>query len=61
MKDDYVSLKLPRELIEEVDKEIGKGGFRSRSEIIKYAIRRYLETANAVQQVEEAITKEAQA
>jgi len=38
----HVTVKIPIDLIEEVDKLIGKHGFRSRGEIAKEAIRRII-------------------
>ena len=38
----YTVVKLPTDLIEEVDKLVGRYGFRSRPEVIKSAIRRFL-------------------
>jgi len=39
---EYTTIKLPNELIAEIDKLIGKHGFRSRGEIVKEAIRAFL-------------------
>jgi len=39
---DYVQIKLPRELAEEIDRLVGRLGFRSRSEVVKEAVRRFL-------------------
>ena len=36
---DHVTIKIPRDLVEEMDKLVGKHGFRSRAEIAKEAIR----------------------
>ena len=45
----YVSIKLPSELIEIIDEEIvGKLGYRSRAEFIKEAIRKELEARRIV-------------
>jgi len=41
-KVDYGFVKLPKDLIEEVDRFVGKHGYRSRAEIIKDAVRRLL-------------------
>lgn len=38
----YITVKLPTDLVKELDKFVGTLGFRSRSEIIKQAIREYL-------------------
>jgi len=42
-KSDYVTIKLPSELVEEIDSLIGKYGFKSRGEIVKEAVRRFLD------------------
>ena len=39
---DYVGVKIPRNLAEEVDRLIGKHGFTTRAEIVKEALRRLL-------------------
>ena len=39
---DYVGVKIPRNLAEEVDRLIGKHGFTTRAEIVKEALRRIL-------------------
>ncbi|MEM3640875.1 MAG: ribbon-helix-helix domain-containing protein [Candidatus Bathyarchaeia archaeon] len=39
---DHVTIKLPKELVEEMDRLIGAMGFRSRGEIAKEAIRQLL-------------------
>jgi len=39
---DHVTIKLPKELVEEMDRLIGALGFRSRGEIAKEAIRQLL-------------------
>ena len=42
MAGDHVTVKLPKELVEEMDRLIGKHGFRSRGEITKEAVRDFL-------------------
>jgi len=42
-KSDHVTIKLPIELVEEIDALQGKFGFRSRGEIVKEAVRRLLD------------------
>lgn len=42
MSQTHVTIKLPKELVEEMDKLIGTHGFRSRGEIAKEAIRSFL-------------------
>ena len=39
MSNDYVTVKIPKELAEAIDKIVGSYGFRSRSEVIKEALR----------------------
>lgn len=39
---EYTVVKIPTDLVEEIDKFIGKYGYRTRPEIIKDAIRRLL-------------------
>jgi len=41
-RSDHVTVKIPKELIDEMDKFIGSLGFRSRGEIAKEAIRQLL-------------------
>lgn len=38
----YTLLKLPKDLVDEVDKIVGKHGYRSRTEFVKDAIRSLL-------------------
>ena len=38
----YYAIRIPKELKEELDKLLGRFGFRSRAEIVKEAIRRLL-------------------
>lgn len=40
--ENHITVKIPRELIREVDKLKGKHGFRSRGEITKEALRQFL-------------------
>jgi len=39
----YVTIKLPIEIVNEIDEMIGKHGFRSRGEFVKEAVRRLLD------------------
>ena len=39
MGDDYIPIKLPKDLVELIDKLVGKYGFRSRAEVVKEAVR----------------------
>ena len=40
--EDYATLKIPKELADEIDKIVGLMGFRSRAEFVKEAIRKLL-------------------
>jgi Arc/MetJ-type ribon-helix-helix transcriptional regulator len=42
-EDDYTTIRIPKELSGEMEKLIGKKGFRSKAEIVKEALRRLLE------------------
>jgi len=42
-EDNYVTVRIPKELSEEVDKLIGIKGFRSKAEIVKEALRDLLD------------------
>ncbi len=42
MSGEYVPIRLPRELVEEIDNLVGRLGYRSRAEIVKEAVRRLL-------------------
>lgn len=42
-EEEYTTVRIPKELSDEIDNLIGKYGFRSRSEVVKEAIRRLLE------------------
>jgi len=39
---EYVFVKIPKSLLDEVDKAVGKHGYRSRTEFVKDAIRSLL-------------------
>jgi len=41
-KSDYVVYKLPKDLDEEIQKIVGKHGYRSKTEFVKDAVRRLL-------------------
>lgn len=43
MEAKYVSISIPKTLIDEIDEIVGTRGFTSRTEFIKYVCRRYLE------------------
>ena len=38
----YIQIKIPKDLIQEVDEILGKHGFRSRQEFVRDAVRRLL-------------------
>jgi len=42
MSSKYVTIKLPKSLVEHVDKMIGKKGYTSRAEVVKEALRQLL-------------------
>jgi len=42
MSGEYVTIRLPRDLVDEIDQLVGKLGYRSRSEVVKEAVRRLL-------------------
>ena len=41
-KEPYIFVKIPKSLVDEVDKSLGKHGYRSRSEFVKDALRNLL-------------------
>ena len=42
LREEYVAIKLPKDLIQEMDRLVGTHGYRSRAEIAKDAIRRLI-------------------
>ena len=42
-KDEYTTVRLPKELMDEVRKLVGIRGFRSSAEVVKQALREYLD------------------
>lgn len=44
VREEYVTLKIPMSLVKKIDELIasGKGGYRSRAEVVKDAVRRLL-------------------
>jgi len=38
-QDEYVVVKLPKDLVDEIDRFIGRYGYRSRAELVKEAVR----------------------
>lgn len=47
MSNEYTTLRLPKDLIDEIDKIVGKHGFTSRAEVAKEAIRALLKEYKA--------------
>lgn len=43
MATEWVTLKLPKDLVDEIDKLVGKRGFTSRTDVATEAIRDFLE------------------
>lgn len=41
MSNEYVTIKLPRELVNEIDTFVGKEGYASRTEVVKDALRKF--------------------
>jgi len=54
MGNEYVTIKLPKILVDEIDKILEKKGFKSRAEFVKEAIRLRLEQLLRGKQVEGA-------
>jgi Arc/MetJ-type ribon-helix-helix transcriptional regulator len=46
-EDDYVTLKIPKQLSQEADKLIGKKGFKNKAEIIQEALKQLLDQYGA--------------
>jgi len=44
--DKYITIKLPKNLVDEIDNFVGKYGFVSRTEVVKEAIRKLLRQYN---------------
>ncbi|MEM3696515.1 MAG: ribbon-helix-helix domain-containing protein [Candidatus Bathyarchaeia archaeon] len=42
----YVTIKLPKNLVDEIDAFVGKYGFVSRTEVVKEALRRLFQQYN---------------
>jgi len=51
---DYIFVKIPKSLLDEVDEILGKHGYRSRSEFVKDAIRSLLREYGTYEPGEEA-------
>jgi metal-responsive CopG/Arc/MetJ family transcriptional regulator len=50
MGNKYVTIKLPRNLVDEIDKFVGKHGFVSRTEVVKEALRRLFQQYHTVKE-----------
>ena len=59
-KSDYVTIKLPAELVKEIDSLIGRFGFTSRGEIVKEAVRRLLDHYRGIVPLHVAETKKSE-
>ncbi len=42
----YITIKLPKNLVDEIDNFVGKYGFVSRTEVVKEAVRRLFQQYN---------------
>jgi metal-responsive CopG/Arc/MetJ family transcriptional regulator len=42
-KNDHVTIKIPIELVQEIDQRVGTSGYRSRAEITKQALREFMQ------------------
>jgi len=52
---EYSTVKVPKDLVDEIDKMMDKYGFRSRSEFVKEAIRSLLREYGALKPEEEIV------
>jgi len=43
-EDEYTPVKVPNDLLSEIDRLVGKHGYKSRQEVVKDAVRRLLAT-----------------
>lgn len=50
MGNKYVTIKLPRNIVDEVDKFVGTYGFISRTEVVKEALRRLFQQYQVVKE-----------
>jgi metal-responsive CopG/Arc/MetJ family transcriptional regulator len=50
MGNKYVTIKLPRNLVDEIDKFVGKHGFVSRTEVVKEALRKLFQQYQLVKE-----------
>lgn len=48
----YVTIKLPKNLVDEIDKFVGTYGFVSRTEVVKEALRRLFQQYHVVKEAE---------
>ena len=46
-QNEYVTIRIPKNLAKEIDSLIGKFGFTSRAEVVKQAVRNFLEKYEA--------------
>ena len=46
-QNEYVTIRIPKNLAKEIDGLIGKFGFTSRAEVVKQAVRNFLEKYEA--------------
>jgi len=53
-KNDHVTIKIPIELVNEIDKRVGTHGYRSRAEITKQALREFMEK-NPLPKIEKSL------
>jgi len=52
MGNKYVTIKLPRNIVDEIDKFVGTYGFVSRTEVVKEALRRLFQQYQVVKEAE---------
>jgi metal-responsive CopG/Arc/MetJ family transcriptional regulator len=50
MVNKYVTIKLPKNLIDQIDSFVGKYGFVSRTEVVKEALRRLFQEYTALKE-----------
>jgi metal-responsive CopG/Arc/MetJ family transcriptional regulator len=52
MSNKYVTIKLPRNIVDEIDKFVGNYGFVSRTEVVKEALRKLFQQYQVVKEAE---------
>ena len=52
MSNKYVTIKLPRNIVDEIDKFVGNYGFVSRTEVVKEALRKLFQQYHVVKEAE---------